>query len=149
MRVSKIRFTVFCLWLTTTLVVLLTFAYVAMDGIDPDDVSKEFIPHAELMAGFMVPHLSLIVGFYVFGIKSGGQEQIVKKSTATVILSTSVLYHFIFITVVLYGIGFGGLGASLGNATASAIKILGLFSVLGITPLTVLFDSGKTEEQGK
>lgn len=140
-RVSLFRFCVFWIWALTLLITVGVYI-----GLLIHDRTMKF-PHISdsltEVTGMILPQLSVMLGFF-FGSDRDLQAKIVddNRGMAGFALGLSLVYHACFWIVITLAIYFGLLGDRIDDNTSAAVKILGIFSLFGLTPVAYLFAGG-------
>jgi hypothetical protein len=140
MRIQKLtffRFAVFGIWVFTLLIIVGCFVIkMIVAEMEFTDVRDGLTNIASLV----LPQIAVMTGFFFGATKPKQREKLDCLPTiANLAICLSLIYHFVFWACLVLGVGFGTFGKTLGPNVDAIVLIVGLFSLLGLSPVAYLF----------
>jgi hypothetical protein len=140
MKVTTFRFAVFGIWVVSLLAVVGSFLISMVYHGMPFSEAQEGL---ESVAALILPQITIMCAFF-FGASEVRQRRILERDRGIAWLAVilSLVYHVAFWLLLVAAIVFGRLEPTIGKNATALVKIMGLLSILGLTPVAYLFAKG-------
>lgn len=147
LRTSQLRWFVFNIWYISLVVIIVSFIVSYGQSLVPLPFG-DVLRSASLVLGLVLPILSMMLAFYAGFDTRRRHVSAASKDFVMITIYSSVLYHVLLWTCVVYGVVFYGFdrvadGDSLYRNCTAVVHVMSLFSVL-LGPTTWLFGGPET-----
>ncbi len=128
---------VFGIWIVTLLVVVGCFLtkmiFSKMEFVEIRDSLTN-------VTSIILPQIGVMSAFFFGTGKAKQQERLdYQPSVANLAIGLSLIYHLVFWLSLILGVGLGVFGRTLESNVDAIVLIIGLFSLLGLSPVAYLF----------